>query len=294
MTGPIKGKTEVISPKKYPQIKQAFEDCALWVWKHSKIIVPKMNLDFRVYFQEIYASTVGRIWIFTPFWRGTEFTQSILMHEFLHWAIYPVDLWKGLENIFMARRFLAKDLGYKPQITENDLYGEVEDWKDFEYSIKEFSFVSNILGDYLINLHIHDYFPYLWKELWSFLYHDGTFYEQQKALKRDTTFMLYLSVYPEFLNGLDQVNLLDPKSEIDRDKIADIIKEVRKGRMSNVYALKELVKIFHNYLMQDAKDAQKQGKGAGQGGEPKCPQCGHDEFEITGYEDPKTGKWVDV
>lgn len=292
MKAPVKGKIEVISKKKYPLVKQAFEDCTLWVWRHSKIIVPKMFLDFRIHFQEIYASTVGTIWVFTPFWRGTEFTQSILMHEFLHWAIYPIDLYQGLRNVFLARRMLAEELQFTPEIKETDLYGELEDWSKFEYRIQEFSFVSNILGDYLINLHIHDYFPYLWKELWKFLYHDGTFYEQQKALKRDTTFMLYLSVYPEILQGLDQVTLIDPQSEKDKDKIVDIMREVRRGRMSKVYALKELTKIFHPYLQKDSKEKKRKG-GSGQG-EPKCPQCGHDEFEVTAYEDPKTGKWHDV
>ncbi len=59
--------------------------------------------------------------------------------------------------------------------------------------------------------------------------------------------------------------------------------------MSKVFALKELVKIFHKLVKEDGKKAEGEGEG-----EPKCPKCGHDEFEVVGYEDPQTGKWVDV
>jgi len=292
---PVKGDITVITKKNWKRISQEVEDSVLRVWRKSKLIVPKMFLEFRVYFQEVYASTTGRIWAFTPFWRGRIFTDAILMHEFLHWAIYPVDLWNGIAHIFKARRMLAEELKFQPDIKDTDLYGRVEDWKGFEYTIKEFAFIQNVLGDYLINLHIHDNHPVLWGDLWKFLYHDGTFYEKQKQLKRDSTFILYLSVYPELLSDVkENVKLTDKKTEEDRDKIADIITEVRRGRMSKVYALKELVKIFHPYLVQDAKDAEAQGKGQSGQGDPKCPQCGEKEFEVVGYEDPKTGKWVDV
>jgi len=290
MTGPVKGKVEVITRKNIAKINQEFEDSALRVWKTSSRIVPQMILDFRIHFQEIYASTVGRIFFFTPFWRGRTFTDVIMLHEFLHWAIYPIDLWQGLRHLFLARNMLAEDIHYKPKIKETDLYGKMEDWEKFPYSVQEIAFVQNILGDYLINLHIHDYHLNLWNELWKFLYHDGTFYEKQKQLKRDTTFLLYLSVYPELLPGLNSVQLFESKAEEDRDKIAEIIKDVRRARMSRVFALKELVKIFHDYLQKDAKDQQK-GKGEGK---PECPKCGEDEFEVTAYQDPKTGKWVNV
>jgi len=290
MSKPIQGNVEVITKKNWKRIKQEVEDSVLRAWRNSKLIVPRMALDFRVHFQEVYASSTGRIWAFTPFWRGRVFTDVIMMHEFLHWAIYPIDLWKGLSDMFKARRMLAEDLKWKPTNKETDLYGEVEDWSGFEYDITEFSFVQNILGDYLINLHIHDNHPILFADLWKFLYHDGTFYEQQKQLKRDSTFILYLSAYPDLLSDIkEEVTLIDPKSEKDKDKIIDIIVEVRHGRMSKVYAIKELTKIFHPYIVQDQKDS-KGNKGA----EPKCPKCGHDEFEVVGYEDPKTGKWVDV
>jgi len=287
-------KPEVITKKIYPKVKQEFEDSALRVWRTCRKIVPKMQLQFRVHFQEIYASTPGIIITFTPFWRGRIFTDAILTHEFLHWALYPVDLYEGLHDILMTRKMLAEEIGYTPKTLETDLYGKVEDWKDFPYMIKEFAFIQNILGDYLINTYIHDYHPELFGELWYFLYHDGTFYEEQKQRQRDSTFMLYLAVYPELLPELDPVSLIDPKSLQDRDKVAEIIMEVRSGRMSKVYALKELLKIFHDYLVQDAKD-QGQGKGGqGQQQEPKCPQCGHDEFDVVGYEDPESGQWIDV
>jgi len=288
---PVKSKIEVITQAKFSKITQEFEDSMLRVWKNSAIIVPRMLLDFRVHFQEIYASIPGKILVFTPFWRGRTFSDSILLHEFLHWAIYPIDLFKSLHDLFMARRLLADELGYKPKIRQTDLYGKVEEWKDFEYSVREFGFCQNVLGDYLINIHIHDYHPTLFDELWQFLYHDGTFYEEQKQLKRDTSFLLYLSVYPEILTELTPVTLIDPQTEKDRDSIVKIIEEMRRGRMSKAFAIKELVKIFHDYLKKDEKN---KGKGKGQGGEPKCPQCGHDEFEVVGFEDPETGKWVDV
>jgi len=63
--------------------------------------------------------------------------------------------------------------------------------------------------------------------------------------------------------------------------------------MSKTFAGKELVKIFHSYLEKDAEDSQG-GDGQGSNEEPKCPKCSHNEFEVIGYEDPKTGKWVKV
>ena len=289
------GENTVITKNNYRKVMRDFEESVLRTWKSSTMIVPKMCLEFRVHFQEVYASTTGRIWAFTPFWRGRVFTDGIMMHEFLHWAIYPVDLFSGIGDIFRARRLLAEEVKFEPDIKETSLYGEMEDWSKFKYQVKEFAFIQNVLGDYLINLHIHDNHPELFKELWKFLHKDGTFYEQQKQIKRDTTFLLYLSVYSELEPALDEVPLQDPKSVKDKEKIAQIVREVRKGRMSKVYALKELVKIFHPYLEADAQ-AQKEGEGEGSGqeGEPKCPQCGHDEFEVVGYEDPQTGKWVKV
>lgn len=295
MSTPAKGTLEVITKKNYKKIKQEMEDSVLRVWRTSRKIVPKMLLDWRVHFQEIYASTVGQLFIWTPFWRGRAFTDGIMAHEFLHWAIYPIDLWQGLRDLFSARRLLADEIKFVPELSKTDLYGDVEDWSKFPYQIREMQFIQNILGDYLINIHIHDYHPDLFAELWKFLFHDGVFYEQQKALNRDSTFMLYLSAYPELLPKLDQVHLLDPKSEQDRDKIVEVITEVRAGRMSKPFALKELVKIFHPYLEKDAQQGQGQGQGKGQKGDPpKCPACGHDEFEVTEYQDPDTGKWVKV
>lgn len=283
---------KVITKQNFKRFKQEFEDAVLRVWKTSKIVVPKMLLDFRVSFQEVYASTIGKILVFTPFWRGRAFTDAILMHEFLHWALFPIDLQRALRLLFSARRMLAKDLKFVPKLKETDLYGTLEDWKNFPYTVREIAFCQNLLGDYLINLFIHNYHPKLFKTLWKFLYHHGTFYEKQKQLKRDTSFLLYLSVYSELIPELEGVGLFDTKTEKDRDKIAEIIKEVKKKKMSKAWALKELVKIFHPYLKQDAKDAT--GKGEGSNGESKCPKCGHKEFEVVGYQNPKTKKWVNV
>lgn len=289
-TTPAKGTKEVITKKNFKKVTQSFEDSILRCWRTSRYIVPKMLLTFKVHFQEIYASTPGVIYAFTPFWRGDTFSDSIMMHEFLHWAIYPVDLFRSIGDIFSARRLLAEELKYTPKLKEADLYGETQDWSDFGYDIKEFAHCANILSDYFINIHIHDYFPPMWSELWTFLYHDGTFYEEQKQLQRDTTFILYLSVYPEVLPELQPIALTDKKTEEDRDKILKIYNEVKAGRMSWPFGIKEIVKIFHDYIQKDKQDGK--GKGKGQQGEPKCPSCGHDEFEIVEYQDPKTGKWV--
>ena len=287
-----KEKPVVITRKNFDKIKQIFEDAVWRVWKLTTLIVPKMYLDFRVNFQEIYASTIGRIFAFTPFWRGKAFTDVILMHEFLHWAIYPIDIYRGLKDISRARILLAEEMKFKPSIKKDTILGEREDWSNFSHPIQEFAFVQNLLGDYLINLHIHDNHPILFKDLWKFLYQDGSFYEEQKKIKRDKTFLLYLSAYPELLPQLPEVVFIDPQNETKRDKIVTIIREVRDGKMSKVFAIKELVKIFHDSLKEDQKDSEEKGKGKQQ--DPKCPSCGKNDFEIVEYEDPKTGKWTHV
>lgn len=291
MTKPFKSKVEIITPDKVKEVRQKFEDSALWVWRNSKVIVPKMQLDFKVHFQEIYASTVGKVWIYTPFWRGEDFAKVILLHEELHSAIWPIDLYRGLRTIFLARRKLAEEVNFKPKVIKEDLFERVEDWSQFEYKIEEFSFVNNILADYFVNLHIHDHFPELWETLWNFLYFDGTFYEQQKALKRDTTFILYLSVYPELLKELSPIKLRDTQTKRDKEKIVKILSEMKDRKVSKAFSLKELVKIFHPYLQKDLEDEMKGSSGSG---DPRCPRCKNDTFEITAYQDPKTGKWCEV
>ena len=290
MASPAKRKVEVITGANKARVKQEFEDSLLRCYRTSRFLIPRMNLDFKVWFQEVYSSVVGEIFCYTPFWRGRTFTDCIMMHESSHWTIYPVDLFRGLRDLFTARSLLAKDAKFTPKVKETDLYGRVEDWTNFPYSVKEIQFIQNVLGDYLVNSYLHDYHPELFKVLWDFLYHEGTFYERQKQLKRDTTFLLYLSVYPKMFPKLQSIQLLDPKTEEDSLRIEETISEVKQGRMSNPFAVKELAKVFHPYLEKDSRDSKE-----GEGGEPpKCPNCGHEEFEVVAYEDPETGKWVEA
>lgn len=290
MKGKDKGRV-LITRKNLKRIRQEIEDSALRVWRTSNKIVPKMILDFRVHFQEIYASTVGKIFFFTPFFRGRTFTEAVLMHEYSHWSVFPVDLWKSIHYLFLARKKLAEEIHFTPKKKETDLYEEVEDWEGFPYSVQEFSFCMNLLGDYLVNSYIHDFHPILFKELWKFLYKDGSIYEKQKKLERDSSFFLYLSVYPEIFRNLERVKLKDKKAEKDRDKVVEIVTEIRNGRMSKVFGLKELVKIFHPYLLREKKA---QGKGKEESGESKCPKCGGDTFEVIGYFDERKKKWVKI
>jgi len=283
---PIRGIQIIITPDRVKKIKREFEESMYRTWLSLVPMAPKMDLNFRVNFNEIYASTVGQIIIFTPIWRGKVFSDAILSHEFLHWVIHPKDIYRALKELFITRQLLAQELKYNPKIVKTDLFGKQEDWSSFEYQANELQFVQNMMGDYLINWHIHDYYPNQWNELWSFLFHDGSFYEAQKKLKRDTTFMIYLAAYNYLINGLDQVNLKDPQATQDSVQVAHIIRELREKRMSGSYALKELAKIFHKYIQKDGCNCD--------GGDVKCPKCGYDEFDVIGYEDPQSGKWIDV
>ena len=290
-------KKELITPDKREKVRKRLEELLVRCWRQSRPIFPKMLLDFRVFPQEVYYSTVGKIFWVTPFWRGDEFTTTILYHEGHHWNIYPVDVFRSLKEIFDARRLLAEEEGYKPKIIKKGLYREEEDWSSFKYSVQEIQFVQNILGDYLINIHIHDTYPLVWKALWSFLKKEGTFYKEGKAMKRDTTFDLYLAVYPELLPDLEEIPLHNPWSIERVPLIAKVIREVRAGNISTTYALKELVKLFHYHIQSDYQHMMQEGKGKGKGkkgkADFKCPKCGHEDWEIVAYTDEK-GNWVKV
>jgi len=250
-----------------------------------------MRLDFRVFPEEHYFSTTGQIWWVTPFWRGDAFALSILFHEGHHWNIYPVDIFRSLKEIFEARKLLAEEVGFIPEIKQVTTWTKVEDWSKFGHPIEEFQFVENILGDYLINLHIHDNYPTIWNDLWNFLSVEGTFYTKEKALKRDTTFILYIAVYPELVPGLTEIPVLETASREKIPKIAKIVRDCRAGRISTVYAVKELTKLFHDNIMKDFKEGQEGGEG--QQGKMDCPKCGHDEWEITAYQ-KEDGSWVKI
>jgi len=283
---PVKGIKIVITPDKAKDIKREFEESMYRTWLGLNPLAPRMNLSFKIHPQEVYASSVGQILIFTPIFRGRTFTDVVLAHEFYHWNIHPKDMYRGLKELFTCRQLLAKELGYKPVVKKTELYGKRYDWSTFDYTPREIQFVQNMMGDYLINWHIYDNHSNLWSELWGFLFNDGSFYEAQKKLKRDTTFMIYIAAYNYLIHGLDTVVLKKPKANKDAIEVAHIIRELRARRMSGAYALKELCKIFHEYIKEDFKD-----KGEK---DIKCPKCGNDEFDVIGYEDPQTGKWVKV
>lgn len=271
--------TEIITKDKESMVRQEFDKALVQAWKTCSPICPKMLLELHVNPMEVYSSRPGYILTLTPFWRGPVFTKGVLAHEFYHWSIYPKDLWRGLEDLFRTRELLAKELKFTPKKKKAGMFDEQEDWTGFKYSISEIQFIQNILGDYLINLHIADRHPELWEDLWGFLYKDGTFYEGSKAKQRDTTFMLYLSVYPKFLNT-QPIQLMTKETEQDSQKIFDIMTNVIDGQITYPYACKELAKIFHKYIQADEQE----GKGKGEG-DAKCPKCGNDEFEVVGHWD---------
>jgi hypothetical protein len=284
---------ELITPKNEKNIRERIQELLVRAWSIAKPMFARMQLHFKVYPIESYFSTTGHIFWVTPVWRGEAFTLSILLHEGLHWALYPVDVFRNIKDIYEARRLLAEELHYQPKISHKDLWRTEEDWSNFEYSFEEFQLVCNILGDYIVNLWIHDHYPTVWKDLWDFLYKEGTFYEKEKALKRDTSFLLYLAAYPELIRGLSPVDLQESSTKALVPHIVRIVRLVREGRISTPYALKELVKIFHNKIQQDLKEQQQQGKQGEE--EMKCPQC-HSEkgWEIVAYYDEKKKSWVNV
>jgi len=281
---------ELITEKNYFKIKRRLEELLVHSWKMSRPIFPRMELDFKVFPDESYFSTVGKIGWVTPFWRGDPFALSILFHEGHHWNLYPVDIFRSIREIFDARRLLAEDLNFKPGIKHRSLWTTEEDWSKFGYPLEEFQFVENILGDYLINLHIHANYPTVWNDLWNFLSVEGTFYTEKKPLKRDTTFVLYIAVYPELVSRLEKIKVLEQASIDKIPKIAMIVKDCRAGRISTIYALKELTKLFHDNIMQDFKEGQEGGEG--QKSKIACPKCGGEEWSITAYEE--NGTWIDL
>jgi len=282
---------ELITKKNFNKIAKRLEELHIRSWRMSRPIFPKMTLYFKVFPIESYFSTVGQIWWVTPYWRGDAFALSILFHEGHHWNIYPLDVFRAIKDIFEARRLLAEEIGFVPEKIQKSLWRVEEDWSQFAYSTAELQFVENILGDYLVNTWIHDNYPLVWNDLWRFLSVEGTFYEKEKALKRDTTFLLYLAVYPELIPGLEQIPVKEKVSEEKIPKIAHIVKLCKEGRISTPYAIKELAKLFHDNIQQDLKEAEGEGKE----GDFKCPKCHSDEgWEIVSYFDEQKGKWLDV
>lgn len=284
---------ELITPKNYRQILRRLEDLHVRCWRMSRPLYPRMRLEFKVFPDEHYFSTVGQIWWVTPFWRGDAFATSILFHEGHHWNIYPVDIFRSLRELFEARRLLAEELDFKPIMIRRSLFRTEEDWSKFPHPIEEFQFVENILADYLVNWLVHDNYPTVWNDLWDFLALEGTFYTKEKALTRDSTFILYIAVFPELIPGLSKIDVKEASSLVKIPKIAKVVKDCRTGRISTVYALKELTKLFHENIMRDFKEAE--GNGEGKESKMECPKCHTDEgWEIVEYFDEQTGRWVSI
>jgi len=282
---------DLITPKNFARIARRLEELHVRCWKMSRPLYPRMRLDFRVFPDEHYFSTTGQIWFVTPFWRGDAFATSILCHEGHHWNIYPIDIFKSIKDIFEARKLLAEELNFKPEIKKKTLWATEEDWSKFSHPVQEFQFVENILGDYLINLHIHDNYPTVWNDLWHFLSVEGTFYTKEKALKRDTAFILYIAVFPELIPGLKAIDVQEASSLAKIPKIAKVVKDCRAGRISTTYALKELTKLFHENIMKDFKEGQEGGEGKQD--EMNCPKCHSKEgWVITEYFDEDKKTWI--
>lgn len=279
---------EVITPDRFQDLVKKLEELLVASWYRTSPISPKMILDISISPIELYFSTVGRIWWKSPFWRGEAFTVAVLLHELYHWSIFPVDAFRALKELIEARRLLAKEEGFTPQRKIVSPWRTEEDWSKFRIPLPFFQLVQNILGDYLINMHIKENHPSVWRDFWDFLFKEGTLYLKEKALPRDSTFHLYLAAYHYLDPSLDKIQLKEKETEEKAKKIADIVRKTREKRISTVYALKELVKIFAPLIQKD----QEEGVGEGEG-ELKCPKCGSEEWQISAYE-KEDGTWEEV
>ena len=276
---------EIITPFKYMRVGKRLDELLIHCWRSASPMFPKMLLEFQVFPEEKYFSTVGHIFWMTPYWRGDDFTKSVLYHEGLHWSVYPVDLFRAIGEVFEARRILAEEKDFKPKVNIKGLYHREEDWSKFPYTVQEFQFVQNILGDYLVNLTIYERHNIVWNALWKFLFKEGKFHDKDKTKPRDSTFVLYIAVYPHLISKIKDIDLRDAKSLAKVEKIARMVREVREGRCSTVFALKEMVKLFHDNIVQDYKEgAEGQGADAkrkkGKSIDTKCPICANDTWEI--------------
>jgi len=251
---------EVILPSILKKVREEWEDSLVKTWRTCTPIAPKMLLDFKVAIVETYASTVGLIIINTPFWRGKTFTNAITRHEFLHYSLYPLDIFRGLNDLTLARQQL------KDQLTP-------EEFKT--YSIGELQFIENVLGDYLIHLQMQELNKDEWEVMWNHLLEGGKF-QADKVKDRDTTFQLYISAYHWMNNDIPEFQVSEKESMEKAQKIADIVLKARKGIVTKPFALKELALIFHSYIKED----EQKGKGEENNEEPKCPQCKSNDWEV--------------
>jgi len=257
-----KTKIDVVDTKdKFKKAKRHWEDSMVNMWKICNPLAPRMLMDYGIGLTELYASTVGKIIIRTPFWRGEDFTNSINLHEFLHWSIYPLDIFRALDDLTKSRELLMIELNIKEA-------------KNCPYPLEELQFIQNILGDYLIHTHLLYTKPTIWWTLWEFLKMGGKF-EADKVKDRDTAFQLYIGAYHYIDNSIPSWQFREQQAEDDAKKIGSIVIKARTGNITKPYAIKELAKIFHQYFERDEKE----GQGEGQG-DPKCPKCGENDWEV--------------
>ncbi|MEM3673063.1 MAG: hypothetical protein QW468_02395 [Candidatus Bathyarchaeia archaeon] len=280
----------LITPDKVAQIRQEIKDSLIKCRRICNPISPRMRLVFHVHPEERYESDVGVLKILTPVWRGKTFTEAVIMHELLRWCIYPKDKHRLEKDILTARRMLAKELSFKPKKT-NSLYDD--DWTGFGYTLNELAFAADMLGRYLVNLHLYYHYNDLWNKIWHYFHPDAAFLSSSRwPPKIDYIRLLYLVTYPKLMPNLQKINLNVAEIESDSRKIATLIEKTRKGEMSKAFALKELTKIIHKYLKRMDEERRNKGNGFDQENTPKCPRCGSEEFEIVAYQDEKTGSWI--
>jgi len=280
---------KLITPKIRKKIESLLEELSVSTWKMTRPIAPKMRLFFSVTPVERYFSMVGKIFWYSPVWRGQDFSETILLHEYLHWVIYPVSLIRSIEEIFQARKLLASEVGFKPVKKRYSLWRVEEDWSKFEYGVEEFKFAQNVLGDYLVNLHIHDNYEFWWKVLFKFLVSSKKFYHEKEELQFDTSFDLYLAAYSYLIPEIKEMKLKEKSAQRKAKELAKLVVQTRAKKISTAFALKEIVKIFHPFIKREKK----KGRKSGEEGELSCPKCKHKDWEIVAYQDKK-GKWVNI
>jgi len=242
---------KVVSKDEYKEYLMKWEDNLVSAWKDSNPLAPKMLLKYLVTIRENYSSTVGEVLIQTPFWRGELFSKAILLHEFLHWSIYPKDIFTALRDVNEAKELLK---GYKKD-------------KKKEIPLCIIQFCENILGDYIVNSRIYQIKREYWNILWTYLV-------LAESLEKSKGFSIYVASYQYLLDfsKADIRIILKPELERKAKQIANIVKLVKNAKLSHARAIAEITKIFLPILEEEQKKKIPC--------KSNCPKCNNDEFEI--------------